>query len=316
MPGLIDKPAMRETPVEVGAEGQGARTAEDRCRSDRGGCRPRLSAEPRHLRAEAMTAADKAGLRGDRQGHVMGSTGAVRHQKLYREPGGYRGPTGRLADETGRRSLEMRVIGAAKGVVDRTPDRGRGSEPRGGAAGLRLYLPRSALPQPDGREYYHADLIGLEAVLGDGTPVGRVRAVHDFGAGDTLEIERPTRRQRWCPSPARSSRSSKSRQGGWSSSRRPGLIADSGATDGPDDEGTRMTWRATVLTMFPEMCPARWRIRSPAARCGRALVAGAGEYPQFRRRPASHGRRHAVRRGCRHGAATRRGRRRGCLRRR
>jgi 16S rRNA processing protein RimM len=28
-------------------------------------------------------------------------------------------------------------------------------------------------------------------VLGDGTPLGRVRAVHDFGAGDTLEIERP-----------------------------------------------------------------------------------------------------------------------------
>ncbi len=57
--------------------------------------------------------------------------------------------------------------------------------------GLRLYLPRSALPQPEAEEYYHADLIGLEAVLSDGTPLGRVRAVHDFGAGDTLEIERP-----------------------------------------------------------------------------------------------------------------------------
>jgi 16S rRNA processing protein RimM len=28
-------------------------------------------------------------------------------------------------------------------------------------------------------------------VLGDGTPVGRVRAIHDFGAGDTLELARP-----------------------------------------------------------------------------------------------------------------------------
>ena len=27
-------------------------------------------------------------------------------------------------------------------------------------------------------------------MLADGTPLGTVRAVHDFGAGDTLEIER------------------------------------------------------------------------------------------------------------------------------
>ena len=56
---------------------------------------------------------------------------------------------------------------------------------------MRLYLPRAALPPPGDEEYYHADLIGLEAALGDGTPLGRVRAIHDFGAGDTLEIERP-----------------------------------------------------------------------------------------------------------------------------
>ncbi|MGC2522376.1 MAG: ribosome maturation factor RimM, partial [Stellaceae bacterium] len=55
---------------------------------------------------------------------------------------------------------------------------------------LRLYLPRAALPPPEPEEYYHADLIGLDAVLTDGTPLGRVRAVYDFGAGDTLEIER------------------------------------------------------------------------------------------------------------------------------
>jgi 16S rRNA processing protein RimM len=55
-----------------------------------------------------------------------------------------------------------------------------------------LYLPRAALPPTADEEYYHADLIGLEAALGDGTSVGQVRAVHDFGAGDTLEIERPS----------------------------------------------------------------------------------------------------------------------------
>jgi 16S rRNA processing protein RimM len=98
---------------------------------------------------------------------------------------------GPLADETGVRRFELRLIGAAKGVVvarlSGIVDRNQAEALRG----LRLYLPRSALPQTEDEEYYHADLIGLEAVLGDGTPVGQVRAIHDFGAGDTLELARP-----------------------------------------------------------------------------------------------------------------------------
>ena len=98
---------------------------------------------------------------------------------------------GPLADETGGRRFELRLIGAGKGVVIA---RLAGVEDRNQAEalrGLRLYLQRSALPQTEADEYYHADLLGLEAVLGDGTPVGRVRAIHDFGAGDTLELTRP-----------------------------------------------------------------------------------------------------------------------------
>ena len=34
-------------------------------------------------------------------------------------------------------------------------------------------------------------MLAAHHVLGDGTPVGRVRAIHDFGAGDTLELVRP-----------------------------------------------------------------------------------------------------------------------------
>ena len=97
---------------------------------------------------------------------------------------------GPLADENGKRWLELRLLGAAKGVVigrfSGVDDRNRAE----GLRGLRLYLPRAALPPPEEEEYYHADLIGLDAVLEDGTPLGRVRAIHDFGAGDTLEIER------------------------------------------------------------------------------------------------------------------------------
>lgn len=57
--------------------------------------------------------------------------------------------------------------------------------------GLRLYVPRSALPPPDEDEFYLADLIGLEARAPDGTVLGRVKAVQDFGAGDILEIQPP-----------------------------------------------------------------------------------------------------------------------------
>ena len=98
---------------------------------------------------------------------------------------------GPLSDQSGRHRFDVRILGIAKGVVIA---RLSGVEDRGQAEGLRgvrLYLPRSALPQTEAEEYYHADLIGLEAVLGDGTPVGRVRAIHDFGAGDTLELVRP-----------------------------------------------------------------------------------------------------------------------------
>ena len=37
-------------------------------------------------------------------------------------------------------------------------------------------------------EFYHTDLIGLKVVDTGGAELGRVRAVHDFGAGDVLEV--------------------------------------------------------------------------------------------------------------------------------
>ena len=54
--------------------------------------------------------------------------------------------------------------------------------------GTRLYASRDQLPQLPDDEYYHADLINLLVVDTGGTELGRVRAVHDFGAGDVLDI--------------------------------------------------------------------------------------------------------------------------------
>jgi 16S rRNA processing protein RimM len=118
-----------------------------------------------------------------------GVRGAVRIKSFTEAPEDVAG-YGPLADEAGARRFELRLIGTGKGVViaslSGVEDRNQAEALRG----LRLYLPRAALPQTAAEEYYHADLIGLEVVLGDGTPVGRVHAVHDFGAGDTLEVAR------------------------------------------------------------------------------------------------------------------------------
>ena len=56
----------------------------------------------------------------------------------------------------------------------------------------KLFVPRGALPEAGEEEFYHSDLIGLRAVDEAGGAVGRVSAVHEFGAGDTLEIQPET----------------------------------------------------------------------------------------------------------------------------
>jgi 16S rRNA processing protein RimM len=51
-----------------------------------------------------------------------------------------------------------------------------------------LYVPRERLPAPAPEEFYHADLIGLRAEGRDGTALATVVGIHDFGAGDLLEL--------------------------------------------------------------------------------------------------------------------------------
>jgi 16S rRNA processing protein RimM len=65
--------------------------------------------------------------------------------------------------------------------------------------GLRLYVPREALPEPDEGEFYLVDLVGLQAVSPEGESLGVVRSVQDFGAGDLLEIQPPDGASWWQP---------------------------------------------------------------------------------------------------------------------
>jgi len=55
--------------------------------------------------------------------------------------------------------------------------------------GVRLYVPRAALPEPPPGEHYRADLLGLAVVSTDGAALGRVRAVEDFGGGPFIELD-------------------------------------------------------------------------------------------------------------------------------
>lgn len=65
---------------------------------------------------------------------------------------------------------------------------------RNAAEALRstvLTVPRSTLPPLGEGEYYHADLLGLQAVSTEGEALGTCVAVENFGAGDVIEIQRP-----------------------------------------------------------------------------------------------------------------------------
>ncbi|HTO40191.1 MAG TPA: ribosome maturation factor RimM [Rhizomicrobium sp.] len=56
--------------------------------------------------------------------------------------------------------------------------------------GTQLFVGRSALPAAEDDEFYHADLVGLRAEDEEGRVLGTVTALHNFGAGDVLEITR------------------------------------------------------------------------------------------------------------------------------
>jgi 16S rRNA processing protein RimM len=56
--------------------------------------------------------------------------------------------------------------------------------------GLELYVTRDALPMTGENEFYHADLIGLTAMDEADRVIGTVRAIHNYGAGDVIEIAR------------------------------------------------------------------------------------------------------------------------------
>ncbi len=100
---------------------------------------------------------------------------------------------GPVSDAAGARQFKLNVVGHGsggviariEGIADRTAAEA--------VKGIELFVDRAALPQPAEDEFYFADLIGLTAERADeqdeaACPIGRVEAVHDFGAGAVLEV--------------------------------------------------------------------------------------------------------------------------------
>jgi 16S rRNA processing protein RimM len=109
----------------------------------------------------------------------------VRYRQLMRADGS---PALTL---TGGRAQKGALVGRADEIVSR--------EDAEALRGLELYVSRDALPAPEEDEFYLADLIGLAAVDPDGAPIGRIKDVRNFGAGDLLEIAPATGPSWWSP---------------------------------------------------------------------------------------------------------------------
>ena len=94
----------------------------------------------------------------------------------------------RVYDQNGNKSYNISIVAEKKGYViagiDGIKNRNEAEELRN----TRLFINRSELQEPANDEYYHADLVGIEAKYEDGTPAGIVKEVVNFGAGDILEI--------------------------------------------------------------------------------------------------------------------------------
>jgi 16S rRNA processing protein RimM len=125
-----------------------------------------------------------------RIGAAHGVRGAVKLWTFTEDPLAVK-RYGVLATKDGAREFEVTTAREAKGHLVATLKGVATREDAERLNGIELYIAREKLPATDTDEYYHADLIGLAAVNAANEPIGRVTAIHNFGAGDIIEIAPP-----------------------------------------------------------------------------------------------------------------------------
>jgi 16S rRNA processing protein RimM len=126
-----------------------------------------------------------------RIGAAHGVRGAVKLWTFTEDPLAVK-TYGPLVTKDGARSFEIATMREAKGHLVATLKGIATREDAERLNGIELYIAREKLPATDENEYYHADLIGLAAVDAAHEPLGRVVAIHNFGAGDIIEIAPPS----------------------------------------------------------------------------------------------------------------------------
>ena len=123
-----------------------------------------------------------------RIGAAHGIKGEVRIQSFTEDPMALvsYGPL-----STNRPGLTVRIL-SARTTTNVLVARLEGVNDRNAAEklnGVELFVDRALLPATEGEDdFYHADLLGLRVQLTDGTSLGEVTAVPNFGAGDILEV--------------------------------------------------------------------------------------------------------------------------------
>ncbi len=120
-------------------------------------------------------------------GAAHGVRGEVRLRSFTADPaaianyGPLEAEDGRVFEITSLRPAKDHFVATLAGIDDRNAAER--------LANIKLYVPRERLPEPEqADEFYHADLIGLAVVDSAGEKLGTVIAIHNFGAGDLIEL--------------------------------------------------------------------------------------------------------------------------------
>lgn len=120
-------------------------------------------------------------------GGAFGVRGELRLKSFCAEPDAI-ADYGPFQLDDGREVATIVLTGRIKGGFSARMDGVTTKEQADALKGVRLSVPRSVLPELPDDEFYHSDLIGLEVMDAGGALLGRVKAVHDHGAGDLLEV--------------------------------------------------------------------------------------------------------------------------------
>jgi 16S rRNA processing protein RimM len=123
---------------------------------------------------------------------AKGIKGEVRIKSFTEDPFDV-GSYGPVESEDGAKNWMVKVIGESKGTVTAKLNGITDRNQAEALKGQKLYVDRAKLPEADAGTYYHADLVGLKAVLNSadgkgGEEIGSVLALYNFGAGDIIEV--------------------------------------------------------------------------------------------------------------------------------